>query len=571
MVFPIRHETRLGDERKVDYRGLAVKRFAEWGELFERMRVDADLINMISYTAKLLDADDHEIPHSVHVLLNDIASFAWRVETALNSAVEQIDVTSKNKRFDTAYVENFLKAAFAEADKLLALKRMFPFNPFIDQQTFRRGRVAVFCNFHFENKVFIPNLTPWDTRYVVLDNDSKGIVWTGTKFYRPESVVISEYPVAAGHTTSGIDNEILFIIARNTSEVWVGTGEDQSKVKGLDNKLGYVPVVYREVPMGSMLGDKNAIKFQGESGIFLIRDMFIELERIASIIQSINLKAVDQALQIQKPSAESAGNASPGKTVDELTAPGTTNETPEGSRYELMPLGQLQASFDRLLQMIESRIQKAVASRFPDIPQPRTATEIMLDAQEQGNIISPRLGTRGLLKQDLSYMLIRQTIAAAEKAKVQTVNLDGEEWEISKIKGDYKIEFKYHFEDPRMDAARQSLATAQRGLIPDRDIRINTLQREDWESDERQMRWEEDERLSPLVKLDRNIRGLLEDAKRGEPGAERQAKMLIIQMIPALRQAMEGLMTPNMPEELKPASPVVPLIEGARGTTPTVQ
>ena len=102
--------------------------------------------------------------------------------------------------------------------------------------------------------------------------------------------------------------------------------------------------------------------------------------------------------------------------------------------------------------------------------------------------------------------------------------------------------------------------TSQRGLIPDRDIRINTLQREDWEADERQLRWEEDERLSPLIKLDRNIRALLEDAKRGEPGAGRQAKMLIIQMIPALRQAMQGLMTPNMPEELEPAQPMIPLL-----------
>ena len=567
MVFPRISEPRLGDEPKVDYRGLAVKRFAEWGELFGRMRIDADMINMVSTTTRLLDADDHEIPHSVHVLLNDIAGFAWRVETALNSAVEQIDVTSKNKRFDTAYVENFLKAYFSEADKLLAAKRMFPFNPFIDQQSFRRGRVACFCNAHFEGKVFIPTLTPWDTRYVVLENDNKGIVWTGTKFYRPESVVISEYPLASGHTTSGIDNEILYILSRNTSEVWVGTKEVQTLLKTLDNKLGYVPVVYREVPMGSMLGDKDAIKFQGESGIFLIRDMFVELERIASAIMTINLKVIDQSLQIQKPATESVGNATPGKTVDELTAPGSVNETPEGGRgYELMPLGQLQAMFDRLLQMIESRMQKAMASRFPDLPQPRTATEIMLDAQEQGNIISPRLAARGLLKQDLSYMLIKQTIAVAEKAKVQTVELDGEDWEISQLKEDYKIEFKYHFEDPRMDAARQSLATAQRGLIPDRDIRINTLQREDWEADERQLRWEEDERLSPLVKLDRNIRGLLEDAKRGEPGAERQAKMLIIQMIPALRQAMEGLMTPNMPEELKPAQPIVPLLtQGNQG------
>ena len=47
----------------IDYKALAIKRFGEWSELFERMRIDADLINMVSTTTKLLDADDHEIPY----------------------------------------------------------------------------------------------------------------------------------------------------------------------------------------------------------------------------------------------------------------------------------------------------------------------------------------------------------------------------------------------------------------------------------------------------------------------------------------------------------------------------
>lgn len=169
-------------------------------------------------------------------------------------------------------------------------------------------------------------------------------------------------------------------------------------------------------------------------------------------------------------------------------------------------------------------------------------------------------------------MLIKQTIEACKKAKIREVRIGNQDFEVSKLKGDYEIEFKYHFNDPRMDAARQSLATSQRGLIPDRDIRINTLQREDWEGDERQLRWEEDERISPLVKLDRNIRALLEDAKRGEPGAGRQAKMLIIQMIPALRQAMGGLLTPNRPDELEPAQPLVPLMsEQPQGGQPNAE
>ena len=443
----------------VNYKVAADKLFEDWQPLFDRHKEDADFFNMVSATEKLLDANDREIVNSVHVLLNDIATFTWEVETELNSAIEQVEVKSKNKRFDTAYVENYIEAAFIDADKLRSLKGMYPFNPFIDQQTFRRGSGASLSNFHIENKELVPILATWDTGYFVLEYDNKGILWTATKFYRSESQIIKEYPEAEGTTNSSTDNEVMYIVSRDTSQVWVGG----TNVKELPNKLGYVPVVYRRVPMGSMLQDKDTIQYQGESGIFLIRLLFKELERIASIIQSLSLKAVDQALQIQKSPTDSAGNAAPGKTVDELTAPGAVNETPENSRYELMPLGQLQQMYTMFYQMIQERIQRGTSQMYRNIANPPTATQIMMEAQEQGNIILPRLGTRGLMKQDLAEMFIKQTIDACAKAKIQTVKVDNQDWEVSKLKGDYTIEFKYHFNDPRMDAARQSMATAQQG------------------------------------------------------------------------------------------------------------
>lgn len=538
----------------MDYKTLALKKFAEWEPLFTRHKVDSDLINMVSPTTKLLDADNQKIPHSVHVILNDISTFTRRSETRLNSANEQVVVTSDSKRFDTAYVESFIRTAFKEANNLLTQRGMFPFNPFTDQQSFRRGSVADFCNFHIENKKLIPNITPWDTGFFVAESDKTGLYYTATKFFRSPSKIISEYPEANGRIRDDQDIEILYIVARDTSEIWAGS----ELIKALPNRLGYVPVVYHMVPVGSMLQDKDNIQYQGESGIFLIRSLFLELERIASIIQSLNLKVVDQALQIQYPEVNPAA---PGKTVDEVTSPGAINELPPNSRYELMPLGQLQQQAELLYTMITNRMQQATSSKYQNELQPKSATEIMMDYQDQGDIIAPMIATRGFVKQDLAKMFIKQTIASCERAKVQSVTLSGHEFEVSKLKGEYEIEYKYSFRDPRMDAARQSLATAQRGLIPDRDIRVNTLQREDPDGDERQLRWEEDERISPLVKLDRNIRALLEDAKRGEPGAGRQAKMLIIQMIPALKQAMAGLLTPNRPEELKPAQPIIPLIE----------
>ena len=162
-------------------------------------------------------------------------------------------------------------------------------------------------------------------------------------------------------------------------------------------------------------------------------------------------------------------------------------------------------------------------------------------------------------------MIIKQTIAECENFGIREVKLGGQSWEISKLKGEYDIEFKYSFKDPRMDAARQALATSQRGLIPDRDIRINTLMREDWQKDEDQLRWEEAERLSPLIKMNRTRRAVGKMADEGEPGAEEELMMLTLQMIPALKQAMEGLMTPGQSEEVKPGQPFIPLLPQTSG------
>ena len=138
------------------------KRFTEWESLFDRMQDDADLFNLGKYIIK--DTEGHKIPHSLSVTINDAAVFAWRVETSLNSAIEQIEVTSLSKRFDTAYVEDFLRNAFKASDKLLATKDMFSLNPFLDQQACRRGRVAARCMYQIVNGVLVPDITYLDTK-----------------------------------------------------------------------------------------------------------------------------------------------------------------------------------------------------------------------------------------------------------------------------------------------------------------------------------------------------------------------------------------------------------------------
>jgi hypothetical protein len=530
--------------------------FKDWNNLFERMKYDADLFNLVKLHRHVLDVDDHEIANSVYIVLNDAADFAWRVESLLASSVEQVNVTAESKRFDTAYVENFIKAAYVAADDLLALKGQFSLNPFIDQQNCRRGSEVAFFNFHIEKGKMVPTIGLWDTGYFVCSNDQQGLSATGYKCYRSKEQIMTEYPDVKD-VKGGKDSEVLYVLTRDSSELWV----ESMPVRRIANKLGYVPVVYRKVPMGSMLMDKDTFKYQGESILFLIRDLLPELNRFISIIQSLNLQELDHALQVDREVLTPASAYIP--TVDEVTKPGTVNEVNKGTTgYQKMPIGELRQQAEILHKMIQDRVDK-VMNNFQAFPGPRTATEILALNQAQETVILPRMANRALLKRDGAKMIIKQVLAECDKYGVREIELDGQNWDVSKLKGIYKIEFKYSFKDPRMDAARQSLATAQRGLIPDRDIRVSTLLREDWEEDENQLRWEEAERLSPLIKMNRTRRAVGKAADEGEPGAEEELMMLTLQMIPALRQAVEGLMVPGQAEEVKPGQPMVPLLPTA--------
>ena len=543
-----------------DNKKLADKKFGEMSDLFTRMDTDADLANQVPQYTQIPDVNSNAIRNSVYITLNDAAMFATNIETLLNSTIEQVSVTSTNKRLDTAYVEDFIRAYFKEADKLLPLKDLYPLNPFVDQQTCRRGRTAARVLTKIVDGELVPDITPFDTRYFTYWMGKKGLAGEAYKTRRSKDQILREYPDTKVPKSSALI-EVTDIWLPDSNEVWMG-GEE---VKTQPNPLGYVPVVFHKVPMGSMLLDADSMKFQGESVFFLIRYSIFELNRLVSIIQSLNLKEVDHALQLPVPVDKIIpGKEPPG--VDELTTPGTTHVVPaEGGGWKSMPIGRLQQQAELLHTMIQNRIDRATQTFMQSMLQPRTATEIIGIAQEKGDVASPRLATRGLLKQGLAEMAIKQTIQVTENEKVNTVKMGGREWDIGKLKGEYGVEFTYWFKDQKVDIARASMAAAQRGVIPDKAIRRDTLQREDPDRDERELRWEEAERISPLVKMDRTIRSLLEEADRGQEGAEEEAMMLTAQMIPALKQAMAGQMTPGQSEGIKPAEPLLPALSRVGG------
>jgi len=462
-------------------------------------------------------------------------------------------VEFEDKNLDTAYIEDFIKAAMLAANNRLTRQGRFPINPFIDQQMCWRGRAAVRCLFRVADGVLIPDISLWDSRFTYYEMGQDGLGWGAFEGYRTKDLILAEYPKANVKGKSGL---VLDAWDKKINRVYV----DGEKVKEQTNPYDYPPVVTQVVPMGSMLADDDEIKNRGESIFFLIRDLIPELNRLVSIMQSLNLKALDNALLWK--TKDGAGQL---PDYEKLTKPGSITKAEIGGGDEPVSYGELKREAYLLHQIIEQRIRWGTMEvvGVGDLPGPLSAVALIEIGEGRDQVFLPRLSARGLLKQQLADMIIDQVLKSGESSVEIGTRGHKRSFQTSKLKGEYEIQYKYFIKSPKVDVARFSMAAAAGDLIPDKAKRRDILQREDPEEDERQLRWEEAERLSPAVKIDRTIRGLLELAKRGDKSAELEAEMLSAEMGVSLKQMLEGNTSQvPKPEEAQKPQPLLPMFGG---------
>jgi len=543
-----------------DYVQLVKDKKDENKELYKRMDTDRDLVNLSAYTLK--DTNGREIPHAVSITLNDPAYFATNVEASLNNATEQVTVDTDNKQLDATYIEDLIKAAFASANNRLIKQSRFALNPVFDQQMCRRGRGTARCLFRLDKGEMIADITPWDPRYVLYAMSYKGLAWAAYDTYQSKAEVEAQaWAQVAGYTTNSKGVQVIDVWDTEHNEILI----DNKKVYEQTHKYGVTPVCFQMVPMGSMLADKESMQYQGESIFFLIRDMVPELNRLVSIIQSLNMKALDAAMLWKG----TAGEGAVPPDYDKLTEPGAVTSAEIGGGAEPVLYGELKRSAYLLHTMIETRIQRGSLSNL-DLGimgnQPWSAVALIEIGEGRDQVFLPRLGARGLLKQQLAEMLISQIIAIGQSVEIGTPG-HKRTFDVGKLEGDYEISYKYFVKSPKIEAARYSMAAAAGNSIPESAKRREILQREDPEEDERMLRWEEAELLSPAIKMNRTIKALLDMASRGDEDAEFEAELMAAEMGVSLEQMISG----NAEQTPKPKQPqeptqMMPLMGGQGGS-----
>ncbi|KKL19872.1 hypothetical protein LCGC14_2461100, partial [marine sediment metagenome] len=295
----------------MDYKQAVKDQNSLYSELILRWDADVLLRDLDAYIMRGID--NNKIPNIVNVTLNRPKVFYYNVTSALESTSEQVIVESEDEQLDTKYIEDYVKKGFLAANAKLRKERKFKLNPYFDDQACIRGRIAARPLFRIEDGILITDITYWDSHFVRFGTDDKGKQWASFEGERLASDIESEaWAQEIGYKCTGMKATVLDIWHSEGNEVHV----DGAKEWEQEHQFGFCPVAIQIVTLGSMLADADSLYKQGESLFFLIRGVIPELNRLVSILQTLNLKTVKPPMKQKKRGGKGASKH------DQITAMG---------------------------------------------------------------------------------------------------------------------------------------------------------------------------------------------------------------------------------------------------------
>ena len=507
-----------------------------------RWRADEDLL----YLKKYIMTDTHGDPivDIVNVTLNRPAVFAANVISALGSTSEQRVVVSDGD-VDTKFVEDFQKAGFDSANDRLRRRGLPLLNVFADTQFSIRGRAARRILFRMEDDVLISDITSWDSRYVRYEMGDRGLNWAAYEMTRSKGAIEAEY---GGRIINGKEIVLPHIRGRDAPVIdsWNAQGNflyiNGKLVFEQEHKYGFTPIVVEVVSLGygAILFSEDNLRREGESIFFLIRDVIPELNRLVSIMQTLNLKAVKPPMKVK---LKGTGDA---PEYGDITDMGTATRLEPEEDIQPISYGDAQRSATIAFNMMNADLDEGTISPS-DLGQierpPASGVRAILAGEHINNLLAPRLDAKSGINKQTAEMFTEQVLQIGGSVELGTMG-HKRTFETSKLDGEYETIYKYTFTSPSTDAGLYSLAAAAGNLIPDRAKRVDILKREDPDGDETQLRWEEAERLSPMVKIHRDIKALI------DLGEDFEAALLAAEFGVSLDKLLAGeLPVPQKPDE----------------------
>ncbi len=526
----------------VDFLELHKEKKKELSALNDRRDTDNELVTSFNYVLK--DLNDRRIDDVLSVTMNNMHVFKAFVEASLNKADEKVVVESDDANFDTANVEDIIKRYYAQANHRRRRRGDPLIESYVDQQNVIRGASALRILTQEMpakdgNEAFTDtDITTWDTRFMTHEPAPNDLAWAAYETEKSKGAIEGEaWARSIGYTIAERTATVIDIWTPEENMIYVG--DDQ--VFSQPNPFGFVPVVFQGVPIGSMLADKDSLEFQMESIFFLVRKLINQYNSALSILQTLNLKAIKGATQqVVKPGEEAAEYL-------EANSMGNNTGVDFPNAISLVPFGDARNSMILALQEINKQMEAGTLSRITlgDLPGDLSAIALLQIEKGQGQVFLPRLGARGLLKQQGAEMFIRQI----QSLGISSIELGTpghkKTFNVSDLEGEYDIDFRYTNKDPDTEFARIRMSKELENILPELTILTDTMRRDDPEQDFRELKRQRAIQASPTLQKYEALSALAELQDQGDEKAAVELQLLELELNIEIEQLQAG----NLPQQ----------------------
>lgn len=514
----------------------------ELNDLNKRRDEDNEIVTSYAYKMKW-PGKTTEVESVINVTMNRLKVFKAYVEAALHKADEKSFVESEDEKVNKDEIKNFIDTAFDSANYRLQVRGEFLLEPYFDDQACMRGELASLQLFQEMpakegNEAYIDtNITQWDTRFITYERSSDGLAWGAYETTKTKGMIEGEpWFEKATIKETGKEAVVLDMWVPEEHIIYIA----EKEVFKEPNPYKFVPICVQKVPIGSMLADKDALKYQCESIFFLVRDLIEEYYRCVSVLQTLNFLAIKAATQEYTPDKGADAAWEPGDL-----RPGTNVGVESLGAISLIPFGKAERSMILALQEINKAINDGTLARITlgDLPGELSAVALIQIEQGQGQVYMPRLGARGLLKEQIAPMIIRQCLILGSTIEM---GIPGHKrtWKMSDLDGEYKIGYTYTNKSPETDYARVSMAKSYVNVIDEESILRDVLKRDDPEGDMRKLNRQRLRVLVPNLQIYDGLLALAEAHEDGDEGAATEIAITEAQLGISAEQMLAG----NLPQ-----------------------
>ena len=548
-----------------DFYKMVTDKEGEFQALFARMDTDKELLIQKEFT--LFDKDDREAPDVENLTLNDAAVFAARVQANLIGANMQTVVEGeKLKDEETHLFEDFFRDYTLAVDGDLQMKDIPSLMAWNVQQILGRGRVASRVTLTMDGDKFIHGILPLDTRYLIYDYGVKGLKWVAYKTQRTKDQVFDEYAIELNKSNAII------------TDLWIDEEEivfiEKDIVKQEKHGFDELPFVIQVCPLGLMFQDDDRILYNGESIFYLNRNLYEAKNKVASILNTLNMYSLFGGLQYESEAGILAKRPEKPPYGKRFVIP-----VDKGGGYKPMPVSDIRMATRLLYSILDSAIQDGSLARisYGTLQFPLSAVGMAELKEAEDPVYLPRLQALSLYYQRLYRMVLNQYVGRKMNVQLGEPGFQ-KEYPWAKLDKPVSITFKFFATSAKQRIANTSVATAEKALgLPEDWIFRNTLELENPTEVISQRRAELAEKIDPAIALYKLAHSLLDEEQ------EIEAELILQQLETMLRQrnqprmpqpplqapgAMQRALSEE-PKQLRPGETLLPLL-GKGGQRPRV-